>query len=96
MICPECGTRLSDGETKCHLCGHTGTHELPAPKPYQGKISRDVLNISIGVLFGLLVGFLVPDISDILFDNPIIGIAVLVVFFGNLLYIVYRIYRNKA
>jgi hypothetical protein len=90
MICPECGTRLSEGEIQCHFCGHTG------PTPHQGKISRDVVNISIGILFGLFVGFLVPDIRDILFDHPLIGIAVIVAFFGNLIYLVYMSYRNEA
>jgi hypothetical protein len=90
MICPECGTRLSDGETPCHFCGHT------EPKPYRGTVSRDVINISIGILFGLLACFLVPDIGEILFNNPIIGIVVIAGFFGNLIYIVYRFYRKDA
>lgn len=25
MICPECGTRLSEGKTRCHFCGHIQT-----------------------------------------------------------------------
>jgi hypothetical protein len=90
MICPECGTRLSEGEIQCHFCGHT------EPTHHQEQISRDVVNISIGVLFGLFVCFLVPGIGEILFKNPIIGIAVIVAFFGNLLYLVYRSYRNGA
>jgi len=90
MICPECGTRLSEGEIQCHFCGHTG------PKQHQGTISWDAVNISTGVLFGLLVCFLVPGIGEILFKNPVIGIAVIVAFFGNLIYLVYRSYRNGA
>ncbi len=66
------------------------------PTPHQGTISRDVVNISTGVLFGLLVCFLVPGIGENLFNNPLIGIAVIVAFFGNLLYIVYRSYSKDA
>jgi hypothetical protein len=94
MICPECGTRLSEGDTKCHFCGHTGPQELPAPKPHPKKISRDMLNIFIGVLFGLLICFLAPGIGENLFGTPIIGILVIVAFFGNLIYLVYRRFRN--
>ncbi len=90
MICPECGTRLSEGEMQCHFCGHTG------PTRHQETISRDAVNILTGVLFGLFVCFLVPGIGEILFKNPVIGIAVIVAFFGNLLYLVYRSYRNGA
>jgi len=72
MICPECGTRLSDNKQKCHFCGHkfyviTTLNEL-INKKYKiitalgvfGALTLFSISLQVPILiFGCLAIFLI-------------------------------------
>mgnify|MGYP001214870866 CR=1 FL=1 len=57
MICPNCGTRLPEGRTRCHLCGFEAS-----PRPTRAETGIVVVSLAaVMIAVGLFFVFLTAD-----------------------------------
>jgi hypothetical protein len=56
MICPNCGTRLPEGSTRCHLCGYLPPQETTLAEACIIVIALFAVMLAISLLLFVVTG----------------------------------------
>lgn len=80
MICPNCGTRLPEGSTRCHFCGYTAS-----ARPTSAETAIVVVSLAAVLI---AVSLLLVVVTEALEISPLLRVSVCFVI-GAVVTIVY-------